>query len=158
MNLARRPPRPSPPMLQAGPQYQGSVTDQRQRWINGPLGPVPPGPPAGLSTSVPGNLHQVIGMISEALLARGPIHDNRVGALHNVDDDADPCSVRLSHIIADFEAPHGIALVMLNSLISCIHSSGRPWTKGVGRVTVVGHGIRQRTHDQSALSSIDHDP
>ena len=33
-----------------------------------------------------------------------------------------------------------------------------PWTKGVGRATVVGHGVRQRTHDQSALSFIDHDP
>jgi hypothetical protein len=69
-----------------------------------------------------GDLHQILGMKSNALLARGPVHDNH--APHNVDDDADPCSVRLSHIIADFETPHGIALVMLNSRISCIHSSG----------------------------------
>jgi hypothetical protein len=63
-------------------------------------------------------------MISDALLARGPIHDNRVGAPHNVDDNADRLAIDLSHIIADFETLHGTALVMLNSRISCIHSSG----------------------------------
>jgi hypothetical protein len=47
------------------------------------------------------DLHQVLMVISNALLAWGPVHDNH--APHNVDDDADPCSVRLSHIIADFE-------------------------------------------------------
>jgi hypothetical protein len=74
---------------------------------------------------------ELIGVISDglpacafgnALWAWGPIHDNH--APHNVDDDADPCSVRLSNIVTDFETLHGTALVMLNSRISCIHSSG----------------------------------
>jgi hypothetical protein len=74
--------------------------------------------------SVNGDPQQVGGMKSNALLAWGPIHDNQVGIPHNVDDDADSLAVNLSHIIADFEALHGTALVMLNSRISCIHSSG----------------------------------
>jgi hypothetical protein len=61
---------------------------------------------------------------SKALAAWKPIDDNQVGVPHNVDGDADSLAVNLLHIIADFETPHGIALVMLNSRISCIHSSG----------------------------------
>jgi hypothetical protein len=45
-------------------------------------------------------------MKSNALSARGPIHDNQVGIPHNVDDDADSLAVNLSHIIADFETLH----------------------------------------------------
>jgi hypothetical protein len=39
-----------------------------------------------------------------------------------------------------------------------LHPFMWPWTKAVSRATVVGQSIRQRTHDQSALSVIDHDP
>jgi hypothetical protein len=42
-------------------------------------------------------------MKSNAVLARGPIHDNQVGVPHNVDDDADSLAVNLSHMISDFE-------------------------------------------------------
>jgi hypothetical protein len=63
-------------------------------------------------------------MKSKAVLASGPIHDKRPGIPHNVNDDADSLAVNLSHMISDFETLHGIALLMLNSRISCIHSSG----------------------------------
>jgi hypothetical protein len=53
--------------------------------------------------SVDGHLHQILGMISDALLAQGPIHDNHVGVFHDVDDDADCLAINLTHIIADFE-------------------------------------------------------
>jgi hypothetical protein len=48
-------------------------------------------------------------MKSNALLARGPIHNNQVGVPHNVDDDADSLAVNLSHMISGFET-HGLAL------------------------------------------------
>jgi hypothetical protein len=99
--------------------------------------------------SVNGDPQQVGGMKSKALLARRPIHDNQVGVFHDVGDDADCLAANLSHIIADFETLHGTALVMLNSL-NKLHPFIWRWTKGVGRATVVGHGVRQRTHDQSA--------
>jgi hypothetical protein len=54
-------------------------------------------------------------MKSDALLASGPIHDNHPGIPHNVDDDADSPAIDLSHIIADFETLHDLALLMLNS-------------------------------------------
>jgi hypothetical protein len=63
-------------------------------------------------------------MKSKALLARGPVHDNQVGVLHDVDHDADCLATNLSYVIADLETRHGIALIMLNTRISCIHSSG----------------------------------
>jgi hypothetical protein len=49
---------------------------------------------------VVGHLHQIGGMKSKAVLAWGPVHDDH--APHNVDDDADPCSARLSNIVTDF--------------------------------------------------------
>jgi hypothetical protein len=70
--------------------------------------PVPPGPSPQHQVASPlsPHLHQVGGMKSNALSARGPIHDNQVGIPHNVDDDADSLAVNLSHIIADFETLH----------------------------------------------------
>ena len=42
-------------------------------------------------------------VISNALSAWGPIHDNHVGIPHDVDDDADSLAINLSHMIADSE-------------------------------------------------------